>query len=268
MNALWNWRVLPVVLAVAICCALTRRVKAQTPYTYTVIADLFNCFAKRGARRSTTKGRLLLERIADRQSAPPAARSSSCGETAGPDDDLRGDDHSCAAAPDVVSINDSGVVAFAVNGGCRRRRHRDPHGGWGSDGNRVRHLHRRGVYDSSSALNQQHRRRGVRGGFREQLRLRVTGQERRTRSDRGPGHLARGHRAASGGVRALDQQQRRRHIPWQPPGHRGGVLFTGAGGALTIISQTAPSIFNAIDDSGRVAFVAGVSPFRPATAGQ
>ena len=47
MNRYWNWRVLRVVLGAAICCALTGAVgKAQTssPYTYTLIADLVNCY--------------------------------------------------------------------------------------------------------------------------------------------------------------------------------------------------------------------------------
>ena len=118
MNALWNWRVLRVLLGVAICCALTRAdVKAQTSYNYTVITDLFNCSIA-GTPAINNKGEV--------------AFGASCGSPIGPPSGalvvLRGNGGvpttifeattTHVPLPDVISINDSGVVAFAVNGGC------------------------------------------------------------------------------------------------------------------------------------------------------
>ncbi len=56
MNVSRNRRVLRVLLAAAICGALSGAVgKAQTAYTYTVIADVTNCF-NLGAPAINNKG--------------------------------------------------------------------------------------------------------------------------------------------------------------------------------------------------------------------
>jgi Bacterial Ig domain len=252
-----NWRVLRVVLAVAICCALTRAdVKAQTSYTYTVIADLLNCSSVY-APAINNEGELAFGGFCGSPIGPPAGAFVV----------LRGDggglttifETTTTHVPliDVISINDSGVVAFGVNGGCASG------GGTGirtGDGALTAT-----VYDictdewftsvlrpsisntgavafvASSGNSYDHVLRAKNGAL-----ITIAGPD--TSTIYGPligaydPSINNNDVVAFVGVRADTGA---------------GVLFTGAGGALTTISLDAPSIWNGIDDSGRVAFVAG-----------
>jgi Bacterial Ig domain len=251
-----NWHVLRLLLAVAICFALTRaEAKAQTSYTYTVIADLFNCF-NFGTPAINNKGEV--------------AFGASCGAPLGSGSliVLRGDGGTVTTIfdstdtrvplPDVISINDSGVVAFAVNGGCVSG------GGTGirtGDGGTTAT-----VYDICTD-----------GGFTTVIRPSISNTGAvafMAASANSYDHVMRAKNGtlvtiagpgttptSVGTLVGANEPSINNNdvVTFLGQGETAFGIFTGSGGAVTTISLDNPSSFNSIDDSGRVAFLAGSS---------
>ena len=258
MRASKNWRSSRVVLAVAICSALTGAVgKAQTSYVYTVIADVTNCY-NLGAPAINNKGEV--------------AFGGSCGEPVGPPSGgpviRRGDGGALtpiftvnaiygSANTDVISMNDSGVVAFSVNHSC----------GFNTailtgDGGPLqtvvdrcanpgpREVHRPSISNTGA----------VAFGLASAT---GTGFDFVIRAKNGAFVTIAGPGTSPAGIGPLS-------MAYEPTINNNdvvafmgndavtgaGTLFTGAGGALTTISFDSLSVFYGINDLGRVAFLA------------
>ena len=149
MRAIEERRLSRVLLAVAICGALTGAVgKAQTSYIYTVIADVTNCF-NLGAPAINNKGEVAFAGVCGAATVGVIRRGDG-----GPLTPIfTASPRLCTPNTDVISINDSGVVAFSVNGTCGFNT-AILTGDGGPIANRGGHLHQPGTYSSPSSVNQ------------------------------------------------------------------------------------------------------------------
>jgi hypothetical protein len=240
------------VLAVAICCALTRPgVKAQpSSYTYTVIADVTNCFV--GSPVINNEGEVAF------------------GGRCSPGGDLgvirRGDGGplttiftgsltSPVPNVDVISINDSGVVAFSVNGSC----------GFNTailtgDGGPIEtvvdrcanpgptEVHRPSISNTGAVAFGQ-----ASGNNFDKVILAKNGT---FVTIAGPGTSPPGIEPLSMAYEPSINNNDVVTFMGNVADTGAGVLFTGAGGPLTIISFNSLGVFNGINDLGRVAFLA------------
>jgi hypothetical protein len=251
----WVRRVL---FAVAIFWSTTVAVgRAQTGYTYTVIADLAGCS----------------------QFHPPAINNKGevafgavCGSPIGPPGGVigiwRGDGGTLTPiytwtsssgtqhVPDitVLSMNDSGVLAFAVNGPCPNR---GAAAIWTGDGQSINTVHdictdpgftsvlRPSINNAGSVTFMAASGQSYDTVVRVSNGTTVTIAGPGTSTTVGTLNAAIEPSINNNGVVAF--------MGLEAPLNSGGI-FTGFGGPITTISLNNPSIFNAIDDSGRVAF--------------
>lgn len=232
--------------------------QAQTTYTYTVIADVTNCY-NIGSPALNNLGAV--------------AFGTNCGAPLGPAGGgivvVRGDggppatiyswsaDSTTQRAPqtDVLSMNDAGVVAFAVNGSC-------PNGGgsaiWTSNGGPPAVVHDICVQPGfTSVVRPSISNSGAvafmaASGNSYDMVLRVKDGTLATIA--GPGFAT----PTIGPLLAAIEPAINNHdvVTFTAQAELSYGLFTGAGGPLTQISTDGPSSFNAISDDGRVAFLA------------
>lgn len=252
----WSRRALT---AVGLCLPLAAAVgQAQTTYTYTVIADVTNCYNFGGVALN---------------SSGQVAFGARCGAPLAPTSDaiviLRGDggpvtpiyswsaDSNTQRAPqtDVLSMNDAGVVAFAVNGTC-------PNGGgsaiWTSNGGPPAVVHDICVQPGfTSVVRPSISNSGAvafmaASGNSYDMVLRVKDGTLTTIA--GPGFAT----PTIGPLLSAIEPAINNHdvVTFTAQSELNYGLFTGAGGPLTQISTDGPSSFNSISDDGRVAFLA------------
>lgn len=253
---------LRVLLATAIGCSLTGAVgKAQTAYTYTVIADVTNCY-NIAAPAINNKGE--------------AAFVANCALPIGPASGgyvvRRGEGGALTPIytwdpgsgtqyvpqPDVLSINDNGVVAFAVNGPCPNK------GGaaiWTGDGGPISTVHDICAQPGfTSVIRPSISNTGAvafmaASGNSYDFVVRAKNGTLVTIAGPGTSPTSVGTLTA-----AIEPSINNNDVvTFTGQGETAFGIFTGAGGAVTTISLDNPSIFNAVDDSGRVAFLANSS---------
>ena len=252
MNVSRNRRLSRVLLAAAICGALTRAgVQAQTDYTYTVIADLSTCF-NFGNPVINNNGEVAFGancdgavRIRRGEGGPLTPIFTTTFDSGTPNSD-------------VISINDSGVVAFSINRTC----------GFNTailtgDGGPIAtvvdictnpgptEVHRPSISNTGAVAFGL--ASGAPGGFDFVIRAKngafVT--------IAGPGTSP----TSVGSLTAAIEPSINNNdvVTFLGQGQTTFGLFTGAGGPVTTISLDNPSSFNGIDDSGRVAFVSNTA---------
>ncbi len=244
-----NRRLSRVLLGATICGALTGAVgKAQTSYIYTVIADVTNCF-NLGAPAINNKGEVAFAGVCDSISVVRRGDGGALTPifTASPG--------SPVPNTDFISINDSGVVAFSVNGSC----------GFNTailtgDGGPIETVvnictnpgptavHRPSISNTGAVAF------GLASGPSFDFVIRAKNGAFVTIA--GPGTSPEGFAPLS---MAYDPAINNNDVV-AFMGNRAdtgaGALFTGAGGALTTISFDSLSSFYGINDLGRVAFFA------------
>ena len=270
MSLTRNSRLFVGLAAVILCVApVTLPAVTPPPYSYTVIAVLSNCF-NFGIPVVNNAGEVAFGANCGEPIAPPGGgiviRRGDGGALA---DIFTMGTSSYAAHTDVISINDSGVVAFAVNGPC-------PSGGgsaiWTGDGGATAT-----VVDIcndpqyTSVLRPSINNSGVvafmadtdgTGGYDSVIRasdgnlVTVAGPGTPTTAV-GPLSFAIEPSINNNGV-----------VTFTGQGTSQFGLFTRAGGPVTAISLENPSWFNGINDSGRVGFVANSAAVKTGNGGK
>jgi hypothetical protein len=257
-----NRRVSTMLLA-ATLCSLTGAVgKAQTTYTYTVIADLANC---------NNFGSPVINNLGE------VAFGAHCGEPIGPVSGAvvirKGDGGpltpiftvtgSIGAQYDVLSMNDSGRVAFATGGHCQAGGGRGIATGDGGPidivvDNCTEPLFTEAIRPSinNAGAVAFMADTGITQGY-DSVFL-VSGGTRVTIAGPGTATTSVGTLTS-----AIDPSINNNGVvTFTGQGATNFGLFTGSGGALTTVSVANPSTSNAIDDSNRVAFVEGSAAVR------
>jgi hypothetical protein len=225
-------------------------------YTYTVIADLSNCF-NFGGTALNNLGEVAFGANCGTPIGPPSGSVVVRRGNGGPLADIFTAGSSGVPHTDVLSMNDSGVVAFAVNTSC-------PSGGaaaiWTGDGGAVATVVDictdpqytavlRPSINNDGAIAFMADTDGVEG-YDSVIRasggtfVTIAGPGKATTSV-GPLTAAIEPAINNNGVVTLTGQ-----------GVSAYGIYTGTGGPLTTISVDNPSTFNGINDSGRVPFTA------------
>jgi Bacterial Ig domain len=250
-------------IAVLLGTALASRVDAQTTYTYTVIADLYNC-SSAFAPALNNNG--------------DVAFGADCGEPIGPLSSgivirrgnggtltdiftfARGTNDSVVPHIDILSLNDSGVVAFGVSGPCTSGGGTAILTGDGATTNTVVDICTDPQYTSvirpsinnSGAVAFMVDSDGAQG---YDSVIRVSNGAFVTIA--GPGTTP----TSVGTLTAAFEPAINNNglVTFTGQGTSAFGIFAGSGGAVTTISLDNPSTWNGINDSGRVAFVSNAA---------
>jgi predicted phage tail protein len=247
-------------LSVGIGVALIGAVgKAQTTYTYTVIADLFNCDLQ-GVPALNNNGEVA---FGARCGAPIGPTTSAFLIRRGEGGALTPIHTGSGSQPvpriDVVSINDLGVVAFAVSGQC-------PNAGsgaiWTGSGGPTAVVHdicttpgfKSVIRPSISNTGAVAFMAASGGGGYDFV---VRSKDGALVTIAGPGSAT----TSLGPLTAANEPSINNNdvVTFMGQGASMPGLFTGSGGALTTIKIGNASGFNPINDSGRVAFIVNSS---------
>ena len=251
-------RVATTLAVVALCSVMgPARADAQTDYTYTVIADVTNCF-NIGSPALNNQGEVVFGANCGAPVGPPSGAiviRRGDGGALTPIytwDPSSGTQH--VPQSDVISINDHGVVAFAVNGPC-------PNGGaaaiWTGDGASINTVHDICTNPGfTSVIRPSISNTGAvafmaASGNSYDYVVRVANGTLVTIA--GPGTSP----TSVGTLVAALEPAINNHgvVTFMGQGVSAYGIFTSAGGAVTTISLDNPSTFNGINDDGRVAFV-------------
>jgi len=256
-----NRRVSTMLLAAALCSLTGAIGKAQAIYTYTVVADLANCY-NIGAPVINNLGEVAFGgNCGEPIGSPSGAVVIRKGDGAGSLTPIFSVTGSVGAQYDVLSINDSGRVAFAIGGNCQGGGGKGIATGGGGAIDVVADNCTEPLF--TDAIRPSINNAGAvafmadtdgTGGY--DTVLRVSGGTRVTIA--GPGTPTPSVGTLTGAFEPSINNNG--VVTFTGQGETNYGIFTGSGGAVTTVHGTTQSTFNGIDDSGRVAFVdAGVA---------